>query len=69
MTLRCDYFIITKRGRLTVKARIVRISNSQGVRLPKPLIGDAGLSEEVDFSAPNGAIVISRASHLPSRSA
>lgn len=45
-----------------MKARIVRIGNSRGVRLPKPLIVEAGLSEDVELSARNGAIVISRAS-------
>jgi len=44
-----------------MKARIVRIGNSRGVRLPKPLIAEAGLSEEVEIRARNGAIVISPA--------
>ncbi len=47
-----------------MKARIVRIGNSQGVRLPKPLIAEAGLSDEVEIRARNGAIVISSAAHL-----
>jgi antitoxin MazE len=47
-----------------VKARIVRIGNSQGVRLPKPLIAEAGLSDEVEIRARNGAIVISSVAHL-----
>jgi antitoxin MazE len=45
-----------------MKARIVRIGNSRGVRLPKPLIAEAGLSEEVELSARAGTIVISRVS-------
>jgi antitoxin MazE len=44
-----------------MKARIVRIGNSQGVRLPRPLLAEAGLSDEVELSARDGAIVISRA--------
>ena len=44
-----------------MKARIVRIGNSRGVRLPKPLIAEARLSEEVEIRARNGAIVISSA--------
>ena len=44
-----------------MKARIVRIGNSRGVRLPKPLIAEAGLSEEVEIRARNGVIVISPA--------
>jgi len=43
-----------------MKARIVRIGNSKGVRLPKPLLAEAGLSDEVEIRARDGAIVISR---------
>ena len=45
-----------------MKARIVRIGNSRGVRLPKPLIAEAGLPDEVELRARNGAIIISPAS-------
>ena len=41
-----------------MKARIVRIGNSRGVRLPKPLIEQAGLGEEVELRVEEGAIVI-----------
>lgn len=41
-----------------IRARIVRIGNSQGVRLPKPLIEQAGLSEEVELRVEHGQIVI-----------
>jgi antitoxin MazE len=44
-----------------VKARIVRIGNSRGVRLPKPLLAEAGLPDEVEIRARDGAIVISAA--------
>ena len=44
-----------------MKARIVRVGNSRGVRLPKVLIMEAGLSEEVEIRVIDGAIVISRA--------
>jgi antitoxin MazE len=43
-----------------MKARLVRIGNSRGVRLPKPLIAEAGLSEEVELRVRGGAIVIAR---------
>jgi antitoxin MazE len=46
------------------KARLVRIGNSRGVRLPKPLIEQAGLSDEVELDVRDGAIVI-RASNGP----
>jgi antitoxin MazE len=41
-----------------MKARIVRIGNSKGVRLPKALLEESGLSEEVDLSARDGVITI-----------
>jgi antitoxin MazE len=41
-----------------VKARLVNIGNSRGVRLPKPLIEAAGLVDQVDLRVRNGAIII-----------
>lgn len=41
-----------------MKARLVRIGNSRGVRLPKPLILQAGLTDEVELRVQDGAIVI-----------
>lgn len=41
-----------------VKARIVAIGNSHGVRIPKPLLEQAGLSGEVELHAEHGRIVI-----------
>ncbi len=45
-----------------MKARLVRIGNSRGIRLPKPLIAQAGLTDEVEIRVKDGAIVIERAS-------
>lgn len=47
-----------------MKARLVKIGNSRGVRLPKPLIEEAGLSDNVDLRVHDGAIVISRLNKL-----
>jgi antitoxin MazE len=47
----------------SVKARIVAIGNSQGVRIPKPLLEHAGLGGEVELHAENGRIVIAAARH------
>ena len=41
-----------------MKARLVRIGNSRGVRLPKPLIEEARLSDEVEVRVQSGALVI-----------
>lgn len=44
-----------------MKARIVRIGNSRGVRLPKALIEQSGLGEEVELRVQPGAILIQSA--------
>jgi antitoxin MazE len=41
-----------------VKSRLIRIGNSRGVRLPKPLIEEAGLDEEVEVQVRGSAVVI-----------
>ncbi len=46
-----------------MKARLVRIGNSRGIRLPKPLIEQAGLTDEVELSVQDGAVVIRSVGH------
>ena len=41
-----------------MKTRIVRIGNSQSVRIPKPLLEQTGLHGEVEISAEDGSLVI-----------
>ena len=41
-----------------VKTRIVRIGNSQGVRIPKILLDQTNLGEEVELEVEQGRIVI-----------
>jgi antitoxin MazE len=45
-----------------MKARLVRIGNSRGVRLPKAIIAQAGLTDEVELGVRDGAVVIARTS-------
>ena len=41
-----------------MKARIVRIGNSRGVRIPKPLLEEAGLEDEVQLTlGPDGILI------------
>jgi antitoxin MazE len=42
-----------------MKAAIIRIGNSRGVRIPKALLEQCGLSDEVELSVRDGALVIS----------
>jgi antitoxin MazE len=44
-----------------MRTRIVRVGNSRGVRLPKPLLERSGLPEDVEIRAEAGRIVIEAA--------
>jgi len=41
-----------------MKAKLVRIGNSRGVRLAKPLIEEAGLTDDVEIRVEGGALII-----------
>jgi antitoxin MazE len=41
-----------------MKARIVQIGNSRGIRIPKPLLEQTGLAGEVEISVEDNALVI-----------
>jgi antitoxin MazE len=43
-----------------MKAHIVRIGNSKGIRLPKTLLQEAQLEDEVELQAEPGRILISK---------
>ena len=47
-----------------VKTRIIKIGNSQGIRIPKLLLDQAGLSEAVELEAQQGRLVV-RAARPP----
>jgi antitoxin MazE len=46
-----------------MKTRLVQIGNSRGLRLPKPLIEEAGLKDEVEVILRDGALIITSAEH------
>lgn len=46
-----------------MKTRLVQIGNSRGIRLPKPLIEEAGLKDEVEITLRDGALVITSVDH------
>jgi len=41
-----------------MKTHIVRIGNSQGIRIPKPLLEAAGLEGEVNLTAKPGLLLV-----------
>lgn len=44
--------------RPAVRTRIVAIGNSRGVRIPKPILEQSGVGDEVEISVVDGEIVI-----------
>lgn len=49
-----------------MRTRLVRIGNSRGVRLPKSLIAQAGLSDEIELHVGDGTIILERATTVRS---
>jgi antitoxin MazE len=43
---------------MAIKARIIRIGNSQGIRIPKPLLEQAGITDEVELEVIDNRIVV-----------
>ena len=41
-----------------MRARIVKIGNSQGIRIPKPLLEQLKINEDVDIEIENNQIII-----------
>ena len=41
-----------------MRTRIIRIGNSQGIRIPKPLLKQTGLEDEVELEVSDDRIVI-----------
>ena len=46
-----------------MKAHLIRIGNSRGVRLPKLVIDEVGLGDEVDIAVEEGAVIIRPIAH------
>ena len=44
-----------------MKARIIRIGNSQGIRIPKPFLQQTGLRGEVEISVEENRLIVSPA--------
>ena len=46
-----------------MKARIIKIGNSQGIRIPKLLLEQSNISEEVELEVQSNQIIIRSADH------
>jgi antitoxin MazE len=50
-------------GAVVVRAKLVKIGNSRGIRLAKPLLEVAGLVDEVEIEAAPGVLTIRPSAH------
>ena len=48
-----------------MRAKLVKIGNSKGVRLPKPILEASGLTDEVEIEVEKGRIVLMPAKRHP----
>ena len=46
-----------------MRANIVRIGNSRGLRLPKPLLEQCGIGEVVDLAVEDGRLIVTPLRH------
>jgi antitoxin MazE len=53
-----NYIVGTLHLEEPLRTRIIQIGNSQGVRIPKPLLEKSGLEGEVELEARAGEIII-----------
>jgi antitoxin MazE len=44
-----------------MKSKLVKIGNSQGVRIPKPLIAQVGIESDIEISVEENRLIISPA--------
>lgn len=47
----------------TITTKVIKIGNSQGIRIPKPLIEQCGLDSEVTLSVEDGCLTIRPVHH------
>lgn len=45
-------------GAVALKSKIISIGNSQGIRIPKPMLERTGLSGEVELVAHDGVLLV-----------
>jgi antitoxin MazE len=48
-----------------MRTKLVRIGNSKGVRLPKPILEQSGITDEVDLKVEEGRVILMRPEKHP----
>jgi antitoxin MazE len=49
-----------------MRARVVKIGNSRGIRIPKPLLEQTGIKDDVELEVENNRIIIRSVSSIRS---
>ncbi|MBD1856849.1 MULTISPECIES: AbrB/MazE/SpoVT family DNA-binding domain-containing protein [Leptolyngbya] len=47
----------------TIRTRLVKFGNSQGIRIPKPLLEQSGIQSEVEIEVEGNRLIIRPVSH------
>jgi antitoxin MazE len=55
----CDYNVITQGKLVLMKTELVRIGNSRGIRIPKPIIEQCRLGDTVELRVQDDSLIIS----------
>lgn len=45
----------------TIRSKLISIGNSRGIRIPRPLLEQAGLSDEVEISVEGNKLIVNAA--------
>jgi antitoxin MazE len=61
----CDYIIITPAKSKDMKLRLVAIGNSRGLRIPKAILEQCRLENEVELEIEAGRLVIKPVKSVP----
>lgn len=61
----CDYIIITPEGSTGMKLRLVAIGNSRGFRIPKAILEQCRLENEVELEIEGGRLIIKPVKKAP----
>ena len=48
---------------MTIRAKVVKIGNSRGIRIPRILLEQAGLADEVEMKVEGDRLIIHAANH------
>ena len=48
-----------------MRTKLIRIGNSRGIRLPKPILEASGISDEVDLKVEGGRVILMRPDKHP----